>query len=161
MTLTLCPDRYAKVCTPSVNTYQAAWNALGGGHSKAEVFNALQLSQEAEKLRRELQERDDATSQSDRPKEGADRLQEREAAAVERFKEALQDREPAAPDSQQSPFGYEVPYIYICSFPACRSILQCSQLTAHTKPVRYAACVIPMHDVVFCTYSQRRERQPF
>ena len=54
---------------------------------------AVQLSQEAERLRRELSERDASTSQSDRPKEGADRLEEREQAAL---------------NTQESPFGYEV-----------------------------------------------------
>ena len=74
-------------------------------------FCALQLSQEADKLRKELSEQDNSSSQSDRPKEGADRLQEREAAAIERFREGaerLQDQESAALDPQQSPFGYEV-----------------------------------------------------
>ena len=77
----------------------------------SKATRALQLSQEADKLRRELSERESTSSQSDRPKEGADRLQEREEAALERSKEGadrLQDQESAALDPQQSPFGYEV-----------------------------------------------------
>ena len=63
----------------------------------------LQLSQEAERLRRELLERDASTSQSQRPKEGADRLQEMEETAE------------AAPAPRQSPFGDEVQSAIIAS----------------------------------------------
>ena len=76
-----------------------------------EEVNAVQLSQEADKLRRELSEQDESSSQSERPKEGADRLQEQEQAALERTREALENLqnqgEPAL-SPQQSPFGYEV-----------------------------------------------------
>jgi hypothetical protein len=89
-----CPDR-------------SGYTALAGhqqnerlhGKSSNHLINAVtsalavQLSQEADRLRRELSERDASTSQSDRPKEGADRLEEREQAAL---------------NTHESPFGYEV-----------------------------------------------------
>ena len=119
---TPCPDRYALTAlTPWMHArllwFSARDNRLGNFHS------AVQLSQEAEKLRRELSERESASSQSERPKEGADRLEEREAAALERSKEGadrLQDQQSAGLDPQQSPFGYEVPPSGMKVLLACR-----------------------------------------
>ena len=53
----------------------------------------MQLSQEADRLRRDLSEQDASSILGERPKEGADRLQERDEATQQ---------------SQLSPFGYEV-----------------------------------------------------